>query len=407
MLNHAELREKFYAPLRDKFWPDFGGKEYSLYDIYMLPNCEVEEIRLITERVGKIYNKTAKLLRQAPNEVLLDLNIPQAAIPYARLKTLEQEWVIARVDLVKTPQGYKSLEINCDTPMMIKEVFHVNQLVCSAFKAKSPNERQETELVQVMREAIINTFTAMGGKGRPHVVFTSHKNHLEDRGTVQYLRELCDLDSSYCSLEDLKIDRNGLYDANEKKIDILYRQTYPIEFVVNEKDENGINIGELLMQHVIQGKLGVINPPSSFLLQSKAVQVVVWGLYENNSLFNEDERAWIKDYMLPTYLEPDIFVATGEKYVKKPAFGREGNTVEIHDGNEIFASQFKNYQSSLPVYQKHVDISTTTVNTIKGKEEKHLLLGCFLLNEKASALGIRAGGQITDENSYYLPVGTY
>lgn len=405
-LTHAEMREKFYAPLRDKFWPDFDGEEYSLFDIHMLADQEIKEIRLIAERMGKIYNKTAKLLRQAPDEVLQDLNIPSVAIPFARFKTFQQDWVIARVDLVKTPVGYKFLEINCDTPMMIREAFQINQLVCKAFEVKSPNDSEEEKLTKVIREAICKTFKAMGGQGEPHIVFTSHKEHREDRGTIEYLLELCGLGASYCALEDLKIDRNGLYDLNDKKIDILYRQTYPIEFVVNERDENGFNIGKLLMQHVIDGKLGVINPPSSFLLQSKAVQVAIWGLYENDSFFTAEEKVWVKEYMLPTYLEPDTFIEKGDKYVKKPTFGREGDTIEIHDGKDVLASQFRSYEKSLPVYQKYVDLSTTIVNSIKGKEEKHLLIGCFLLNDKASALGIRAGGRITDENSYFLPVGT-
>ncbi|WP_246590005.1 glutathionylspermidine synthase family protein [Desertibacillus haloalkaliphilus] len=34
-----------------------------------------------------------------------------------------------------------------------------------------------------------------------------------------------------------------------------------------------------------------------------------------------------------------------------------------------------------------------------------MLIGSFVVNEKASAFGVRAGAQITDNLSYYLPCG--
>jgi len=33
------------------------------------------------------------------------------------------------------------------------------------------------------------------------------------------------------------------------------------------------------------------------------------------------------------------------------------------------------------------------------------MYGCFYINGRPSALGIRAGRQITDNESYFLPVG--
>ena len=33
------------------------------------------------------------------------------------------------------------------------------------------------------------------------------------------------------------------------------------------------------------------------------------------------------------------------------------------------------------------------------------MYGCFYINGQASAIGIRAGRQITDNESYFLPVG--
>lgn len=406
---HAQRREDFYAPLRDKFWPELYDMEYSLLDIYLLPQEEIDEIRLATERVGRIFAKTAAMLRQADDKVFWELDFPGETYRYIRMKTINPESVIARVDLARTPAGYKVLEINSDTPTFIKECFNINGLVCREFGVKDPNQGLEAELAHAVRAAIIDSYKYIGGSGIPYVVFTSHSDHLEDKYTALYLLELSGLvNASYCPLDCLKIDEKGLYDANGRKIDILYRQTYPIEHLIHDQDrETGINIGSYLLDHIVKRKVAVINPPSAFLLQTKGVQVVIWGLHEEETFFTPEEHQWIEDYMLATYFEEDWFIEDEAAYVKKPCFGREGDTVEIYhpDGTLMYADKNRSYTDSAPVCQKFVELPKSRIRTIEGEKEAHLLTGCFLINGKASALGLRAGNIITDNATYYLPVG--
>ncbi|MGX9136533.1 glutathionylspermidine synthase family protein [Rummeliibacillus sp. JY-2-4R] len=150
------------------------------------------------------------------------------------------------------------------------------------------------------------------------------------------------------------------------------------------------------------------NPPSAFLLQNKAVQSEIWGLHEeHHPFFTEEEHTWIDEYFLPTYLEPDYFLQKGIPYVKKPSFGREGDTVEIFnkDGQLIHADVERSYSEFIPVYQQFVEHPPITFNCNKGKQRGKLLLGSFLLNGKATAIGYRIGGNITNNLSYYLPAG--
>jgi glutathionylspermidine synthase len=95
--------------------------------------------------------------------------------------------------------------------------------------------------------------------------------------------------------------------------------------------------------------------------------------------------------------------------VKKPAFGREGDTVKIFnkDGQLIYKDGQSSYSEYVPVYQKYVEHPTITFNCEKGKQDGQLLLGSFLLNGKPAALGYRVGGTITNNLSYYLPVGLF
>lgn len=407
--SHKDKWQKFYGPLKKDFWAEYSDGEYSLLDIHLLYREEIDEIRLAAERVGKIYAKTAEMLRKAPDETLWELDFDKETYDYLRLKTIEPESVISRVDLIKTPHGYKAMEINSDTPTFIKECFYINGLVCKEFGYRNPNEGMERDLYFAMRKAIMDSYRYTGGTGIPYVVFTSHNDHFEDQYTAKYLFKLTGLvNASYYPLHELKIDENGIYDNNDRKIDVLYRQTYPIEHLILDKDSNsGVNIGHMLLEHVVNKKVAFINPPSAFLTQSKGVQVVIWGLHEEGVFYSEEEHRWIEQYMLPTYFEPDWFIEDGDSYVKKPCFGREGDTIEIFrpDGSLIYADSQMSYSDSAPVYQEFAELPRTIIKTSGGDKEVHYMTGCFLINGMPSGIGIRAGKIVTDDNSYFLPVG--
>lgn len=128
---------------------------------------------------------------------------------------------------------------------------------------------------------------------------------------------------------------------------------------------------------------------------------------EDGKFFTDEEHEWIENYMLPTYFEAEWFAKDGWPYVKKPCFGREGDTIQIFgsDGSLLYADKQMNYTDSAPVFQDFVELPHKTIKTIEGEKEAHLLTGCFLVGGKPSAIGIRAGNIITDNASYYLPVG--
>ena len=167
------------------------------------------------------------------------------------------------------------------------------------------------------------------------------------------------------------IIQRGLYDEKGEKIDILYRQTYPIEHLIDDEDPlTKEKVGQLLMKLVQEKELAILNPPSAFLLQSKAVMALIWGLHEEkHSFYTEEEHDWISNYFLPTYLEEDLFQQQGISYVKKPSFGREGDTVEIYKGTgeKIEEDIHKTYSDSLPVYQQFIELPKTIVQTEQGK----------------------------------------
>jgi len=420
MNTFRQERQRFFEGI-DGFWHDLFDTEYALWDVKKESPAKIKRIRQAAERIGHILFKTAPLLRQLDEETLLQLGFPKPALSFIKQQTLPFESVIARLDLVVTDEEVKLLEVNSDTPTFIKETFFVNGRVCRAFGLENPNEACEEKLREAVQLAVKMAFLSLGKRKRPNIVFSSHDDHEEDRLTAQYLQKLYGLHSQYIGLSQLRlvpdkviengnliIDR-GLYDNQGEKIDVLYRQTYPIEHLVDDEDpETKEKVGQLLMKLVEDKELAIINPPSAFLLQSKAVMALIWGLYEErHSYFTEEEHDWIHTYFLPTYLDEDYFLGQGNTFVKKPSFGREGDTVEIYtgDGEKVEEDSHKTYQDSLPVYQQFIKLPETVVQTTQGKKNVHFMYGCFYINGHASAIGIRAGRQITDNEAYFLPVG--
>lgn len=403
----CRVRSEIYGEV-ESFWPDLFHAEYALYDMCYMTQGEIEEIRMTTNRAGRIFFKTAKLLRAAPESTLQQLDLPREIFPFVRHQELPVESVIARLDLVQTKEGYKVLEINSDTPTFEKEVFQVNGHMAKYFGAMDPNQGLDDELGNAVRKAVIESAIRLK-KEEPYVVFTSHDDHKEDHGTTCYLMELAGIQARYVPLHQLQILQNeGLYDEEGRRIDILCRPTYPLEHLVEDRDPTSKeSVGLQLLELVTTGKLAMINPISAFLLQSKAVQAVIWGLMElDHPFFTEEEKFWIRQYFLPTYLEEDPFIKNGVQYVKKPCFGREGDTVEIfHGRNKIMEDAHKTYLNSAPVFQKYVELPSYQIKTTKGLQDAKLLVGSFLINGKASGIGIRAGKQITDNDAYFLPLG--
>ncbi|MEH7503331.1 glutathionylspermidine synthase family protein [Neobacillus drentensis] len=403
MSHYSTNRKRFYSQF-PTFWSDLYESEYSLYHVYSITEQTSQLLKVATERMGTIFFKTARLLRSLTDEQLLELGYPPVSLPFLRLKNFSPETIIARFDFVLTADGFKLIEFNSDTPTFIVECFHINGMVCSEFGYLEPNAGGERLLSSGITRAVIE---ASKGKAEPNVVFTAHSDHIEDWNTIQYLSKLCQVSNRTVPLSALRITDGTLVDDEDMPIDVLYRQTYPLEHLVNDRDPiTGDSVGIELLQLVKEDKLSIINPVSAFLLQPKSIQCLIWGLAEQEAFYTKEEQGWIKEYMLPTYLEADAFKGQHD-YVQKPSFGREGDTVTIWDlhSNVTVQNSIQTYKEDLSVYQSYIPLPTISLETEKGIEELSLVFGSFLIAGKAGSIGIRAGGKITGNESYFLPVG--
>jgi glutathionylspermidine synthase len=403
---YHEKRKQLFDPIED-FWPDLYGEEYALYDIYQTDREVIKKIQLSTERIGHIFFKTATLLRHAPDEVLTEMGFPKESLSFLRFLPVQAETVIARLDLVPSGETFKCLELNSDTPTFIKEVYDINERICQEFQLDNPNQEMEALLRQALRNNI--QATKCISEESFNIVFTAHEENIEDRYTALYLQKLSGFPARFIPLHRLQIVKGeGLYDEDGHRIDVLYRQTFPIENLLLDFDSSGQPIGQWLIELVELEKLAIINPPSAFLLQNKSVQAVIWGLHvEKDAFYTAEEHEWIEEHFLPTYLEPDPFLQEECPYVQKPVFGREGDTVQIYDGTGQLQLEdtYKTYQDYLPIYQKYIELPKVQYSSEKGVCQGHLIFGSFLISGQAGAIGCRVGDPITNNLSYFLPIG--
>ncbi|EJS00966.1 glutathionylspermidine synthase family protein [Bacillus mycoides] len=404
MSQYIKKRKEFYSNY-PHFWSDLYECEYSLFHVFPITEQTMKQLQVATERMGKIFFKTARILRNLSNEQLLELGFPTASLPFIRLKGMYPESVISRFDFALTEDNrIKMLEFNSDTPTFIVECFQMNGKVCEELDYDDPNANQERLLSSGITKAVME-FTK--GMEEPNVVFTAHPEHIEDWNTTMYLSGLCHVENKVMPMTELRITDDALVDRDGLPIDVLYRQTYPIEDLIEDQDpETGDLVGVELLQLVKEGKLFIINPLSAFLLQPKSIQCLIWGLAEEGAFYTSEEQKWIKEYMLPTYLEPDLFLGKSP-FVQKPSFGREGDTITIRDKdtNIMIRNAHETYKSSLPIFQKYTELPVVFLETEKGIEKLSYVFGAFLIAGKASSIGIRVGEKITGNESYYLPVG--
>ena len=407
-LSYEEMREQLYGPLRAVFsWDWLDEMEYGLAGIHYITPEFRQEIALATEALGKIYAKTVFAVQSADEELLLELGIPKEALLAVRILVKpEMVTVIGRFDFAQTDKGIKMIEFNADTPTSVVEAFFVNAKACTYFGAESPNEGMEVQIKKAFT-GILESYKEQG-YATDSIVFSALGWHDEDRKTVEYLMNQSGLEAKFVALEDLRVSEDrlcALINDQLTPIDIWYR-LHALEKLAMDNDEcDEYPTGAHVLDLVARGKLAIINPPSAFVAQTKALQSLIWNLHEAGEFYTVLEHQWIENYMLPTYMENRFL--NKSPYVTKPIFGREGGAVSLFETDGRVAEQDRDefYWDQPMIYQKRVEMEEAESNTVSGPYRGRLLWGSFLVGGESSAISVRLGERITGNLSCFLPTG--
>jgi len=407
-LSYEEDRERLYGPLRSVFsWDRLDGMEYGVAGIHYITHEFRQEIAFATEALGKIFARTVYAVQNADDALLRDLGIPEEALSAVHvLVKPELVTVVGRFDFVKTVEGLKMIEFNADTPTSVVEAFFVNGKACSYFGAESLNEGMEVHIREAFK-TIVASYKELG-YATDSIVFSALGWHDEDRDTVNYLLSQSGLNALFVALEDLRIseDRLCAFINNQLvPIDVWYR-LHALEKLAVESDERDkYPTGAHVLDLVARGKLAIINPPSAFIAQSKALLSLIWNLHEVGEFYTTHEHQLIEKYMLPTYMENQFL--NKSPYVTKPIFGREGGAVCLFEANGVMVERDKDsdYWYQPMIYQKRVEMEEVECYTENGLYNGRLLWGSFLVGGKASAISARIGERITGNLACFLPTG--
>jgi glutathionylspermidine synthase len=345
-----------------------------------------------------VYQRVAPLLHALPDAGLHALGIPAAACAVVRLRDQRAgETLVARFDFVREGGQYRVLELNAETPFFLVESFVESGRRARAAGLRDPNAGE----LERLGDAFAAALAPLAAGARIGVVATNV--YREDVGTSYALRDLIAsrvaAEVVFVPIHELAVVDGEVCDEHGP-LDVLYR-CYPLEHLAADPD------GPALFEAVERGACRLLNPPSALLLQSKATQALIWGLYERGELFDARERDAIARRFLPTYLDrPD----DGETYVRKPVLGREGLGVAILDptGAEIAHGELGEpaYDRQPMVFQRYARAPQRRVRRADGLEFEGLeLTTCFVVAGEPSAIGMRIGGPVTDTRSHFAPLG--
>lgn len=414
---YNEQRKAFYSKY-PHFFSDFENPplEYALYQVKELSRTQMDELTYATEILWNVHVKMAKNVKTLSKESLINLGFKEEILPYLHLDYLSGPSILSRFDFVFTAKGeLKMLELNADTPFMLAETFEMNAEVCKEFGKRNINDT--APVIESITNGIKDALRYINAdeKNNPKVVIVglTEDEDFEEYCNVQLLKRLIPVDIEYVPLSELIIFsestpeyERGLYTSSLEKIDVLYRPAYPIEFLIEDVSPDGDKIGLQLLDLVKDRKLAMMNPPVSYIMQSKILMMLIWGCRDHDDMFTKEEKAAIEKYMLPTYLTNKEFIEGQTNYVKKPVFSREGNTVEIYDGNgrALNQSSERHYEKNVFIYQQYIEMPEVDIQLNNGHYRKKWLIGSFIANNVACGLSCRVGGQITEWDSHWMAV---
>jgi glutathionylspermidine synthase len=312
------------------------------------------------------------------DELMHRLEIPAQHWDYIRL-TWEQyhPHLYGRMDLAYTGQGpAKLLELNYDTPTSLYETAYFQWTWLEDLK-KQEKIAWGADQYNSVQEQLIGMFTDL----RPHAVgplsFASVRDSIEDRGTVDYLRD-CALQAGWqcqwLAVEDLGVDADGrLTDLNDFTIPTLFK-LYPWEYLLREE----------FAEHCATSGTLFIEPAWKSVLSNKGILPLLW------------ERHKGHPNLLEAYFDPQPTAELRAGWVRKPLYSREGANVQLREHNGQLHTVDGPYDDCGQILQALAQLPRLG--------NSHALIGSWVVGDVPCGMGIREDAAlITKDSSRFLP----
>ena len=339
---------------------EVGGEAY--WDetaAYQFDAGEVDVLEAATGEIERLCRLACQAAVDGGRHRLL--GIPEAVWPLvARSWAAREPSLYGRLDLCWDGTGPpKLLEYNADTPTALFEasVVQWEWLGCV---------RPGADQFNSIHEALLAAWPGMGLPRRVH--FASMRHSVEDRGTVDYLRDTAvqaGLETVHLAVEDIGWNGRGFTDLDERGIEAVFK-LYPWEWLL--RDGFG--------RHVAAARTRWIEPAWRLLLSGKGMLALLWELFPGHP------------NLLPAFREPG---RTGGPEVRKPLFGREGANVTL-PGHATGGG----YGREGFVHQRFQPLPCL--------DGRHAVIGSWIVAGRAVGIGIREDATpITRDTSRFVP----
>lgn len=396
---------------------------YPTLSALIMSEAKKQELQDISSGLVAALSRLVEMLRSKSAKMPFDLfNMTDKLTPFIEEDNSQCVSYITRLDFVKDLQGvYKLVEVNADTPCAMPETFYANKLA-EAYFAKMHNldlvarssgeELAEPFLALLRQEKYCN-------REQVRIAFAADAAYDEDWANAKFIfnkvREVLRkqnmpmvVSCRLVSLDKLIVQDNGVYIPNdvfkkEDKVDILYR-LHPLELLMDDESDDGFPVGLKLMELANWGEVDFVNPIKSIVLQNKALLALAWYLYQHHLFWNAEEEILLGKHLAPTYLDSNAL--RGQRYIKKPIFGREGAGIAIVEPNGLASYEAEdNCEDCDLIYQQFIASADVEQEADNGTVNGKYTYSCFVINGKASETFVRLEpGEITGIDAYFVPV---
>lgn len=396
---------------------------YPTLSALIMSEAKKQELQDISSGLVAALSRLVEMLRSKSAKMPFDLfNMTNKLTPFIEEDNSQCVSYITRLDFVKDLQGvYKLVEVNADTPCAMPETFYANKLA-EAYFAKMHNldlvarssgeELAEPFLALLRQEKYCN-------REQVRIAFAADAAYDEDWANAKFVfnkvREVLRkqnmpmvVSCRLVSLDKLIVQDNGVYIPNdvfkkEDKVDILYR-LHPLELLMDDESDDGFPVGLKLMELANWGEVDFVNPIKSIVLQNKALLALAWYLYQHHLFWNAEEEILLGKHLAPTYLDSNAL--RGQRYIKKPIFGREGAGIAIVEPNGLASYEAEDDCEDCDlIYQQFIASADVEQEADNGTVNGKYTYSCFVINGKASETFVRLEpGEITGIDAYFVPV---
>jgi glutathionylspermidine synthase len=345
------------------------GKPYWVEDAAY--RFTADEVDALDDATGELEQMCLALVdRTVQSGAYEPFHLPDEAIQLA-----EASWkhghknLYGRFDLsLPAGQPAKLLEYNADTPTALYEASVVQW---EWLQTVQPDADQFNSI----HEKLIEAWGAMGLPERV-VHFACVRDHAEDRGTVDYLRDTAiqaQLEAPFLHVDEIGWNGADFVDLEDKPIATLFK-LYPWEWLVREA----------FAENVRKSRTLFIEPAWKMLLSTKAILPLLW------------EMAPGHPNLLPASFDPR---AIEGPVAAKPLRGREGANVKLSENGAAGVALAKSdgpYGDEPPVYQAMAKLPEFAGN--------HAVIGSWVVASRPAGIGIREDdGPITRDTSRFVP----